>query len=167
MIVTARTFRPALLLLLAGLLGACGAPPPPPPPPSPTLVEITFIAAPDVNPDPSGRASPVVVRYYQLAATSAFEMADYFQLHDTEAAVLGQNLLDRQELPLAPGTSQTVAFAVKPGTQSVGVAASYRDIDRAQWRAAAPVAEGKKTKLKVQLDKLTLSITLSIMPDAK
>jgi type VI secretion system protein VasD len=161
MIATARTFRPALLLLLAGLLGACGAAPPPPP--SPTLVEITFIAAPDVNPDPSGRASPIVVRYYQLAATGAFEMADYFQLHDTEAAVLGQNLLDRQELALAPGTSQTVAFAVKPGTQSVGVAASYRNIDRAQWRAAAPVAEGKKTKLKVQLDTLTLSIT----PDAK
>jgi type VI secretion system protein VasD len=157
MIVTARTIRPALLLLLAGLLGACSSPP------SPTLVEITFVAAPDVNPDPAGRASPIVVRYYQLAATGAFEMADYFQLHDKEAAILGQNLLDRQELPLAPGTSQTVAFAAKPGILSLGVAASYRNVDRAQWRGDAPVAEGKKTKLKVQLDKLTLSI----MPDAK
>jgi hypothetical protein len=86
-----------------------------------------------------------------------------FQLHDKEAAILGQNLLDRQELPLAPGTSQTVAFAAKPGILSLGVAASYRNVDRAQWRGDAPVAEGKKTKLKVQLDKLTLSI----MPDAK
>jgi len=158
MMVMARTVRTALFLLLAGLLAACGATPPPP-----TLVEITFTAAPDVNPDASGRASPIVVRYYQLAATGAFEMADYFQLHDKEAAVLGQNLLDRQELPLAPGTSQKVAFAAKPGTLFLGVAASYRSIDRAQWRADAPVAAGKTTKLKVQLDKLTLSI----MPDGK
>ncbi len=148
----------AVSLGLASLLGACGSSPPPP-----TVVELTFVAAPDVNPDPSGRPQPIFVRYYQLAATSAFDSADYFQLHDKEAALLGPNLLDRQELPLTPGASRTVSITAKPGTTAIGVAAGYRDIDRAQWRGDAPVAPGKTTKLKVDVSKLSLSV----VPDGK
>jgi type VI secretion system protein VasD len=135
-------------------LSACGGPGAPPP----TVVELTFVAAPDINPNPAGRPQPVFVRYYQLAATSAFDSADYFQLHDKESALLGASLLDRQELPLTPGTSQTISITAKPGTTAIGIAAGYRDIDRAQWRAEAPVAAGKTTKLKVQLSKLSVSV---------
>jgi type VI secretion system protein VasD len=154
-----RAILPVLLLAAASVLGTCGGPPPPPPPPPPTLVELTFTTAPDVNPDPSGRASPIFVRYYQLAATETFSTVDYFQLHDKDSAILGQSLLDRQELPLTPGTSQTIKFAPKPGTIAIGVAAAYRDIDQAQWRAQAPVAPNKTNQLQVQLNKLALSIT--------
>jgi type VI secretion system protein VasD len=150
--------RGAVSLGLASLLVACGSSPPPP-----TVVELTLVAAPDVNPDPAGRPQPIFVRYYQLAATSAFDSADYFQLHDKEAAVLGANLLDRQELPLTPGASQKVSITAKPGTTAIGVAAGYRDIDRAQWRADAPVAPGKTTKLTVQIGKLSVSVA----PDGK
>lgn len=143
--------------ILIVVLGACGSAP------SPTLIELTIVAAPDVNPDPSGRPSPIFVRFYQLGATGAFETADYFQLHDKDAAILGPSLLDRQELPFTPGTSQKLAITAKPGTTALGVVAAYRDIDRAQWRADAPVATGKKTKLQVQVGKLTLSVS----PDAK
>jgi type VI secretion system protein VasD len=141
--------------IMAISLSVCGSPPPPPPP---TQVEITFAATPDVNPDASGRASPISVRYYQLAATPAFDAADYFQLHDKEAALLGPSLLDRQETSIAPGASQKVAFTAKPGTTVIGVIASYRDIDRAQWRAQAPIAAAKVNKLTVKLDKLSAKI---------
>jgi type VI secretion system protein VasD len=145
--------RCAMLLGFTLLLSACGASPPPP-----TVVELTFVAAPDINPNPAGRPQPIFVRYYQLAATSAFDSADYFQLHDKESALLGASLLDRQELPLTPGTSQKVSITAKPGTTAIGIAAGYRDIDRAQWRADAPVAVGKTTNLKVQLSKLSVSV---------
>ena len=147
----------AASLGLGLLLVGCGSTPPP------TIVELTFVAAPDINPDPAGRPQPIFVRYYQLSATSAFESADYFQLHDKEAALLGAGLLDRQELPLTPGASRTVSITAKPGTTAMGFAAGYRDIDRAQWRADAPVAPGKTTKLKVQVSKLSLSVG----PDGK
>jgi type VI secretion system protein VasD len=145
----------AVAAILAISLSECGSPPPPTPP---TQVEITFAAAPDVNPDASGRASPISVRYYQLAATPAFDAADYFQLHDKEAALLGPSLLERQETSIAPGVSQMVAFTAKPGTIAIGVAASYRDIDRAQWRAETPIAAAKVNKLTVKLDKLSAKI---------
>lgn len=149
----ARMFRPVWLFAVVVALSACGSSPPPP-----TVVEVTFIAAPDVNPDPSGRASPILVRYYQLGATGAFDTADYFQLHDKEAALLGANLLDREELPLTPGATQKVSITAKPGTTAIGFAAAYRAIDQAEWRASAPVAANKTTKLTVQLDKLKLAL---------
>jgi type VI secretion system protein VasD len=149
--------RSAALLGLTLLLVGCGSTPPP------TIVELTFVAAPDINPNAGGRPQPIVVRYYQLAATSAFESADYFQLHDKDAALLGASLLDRQELPLTPGASQKISITAKPGITAIGIAAGYRDIDRAQWRADAPVAAGKTTNLKVEVSKLSVSVA----PDGK
>src|SRR5690348_15638669 len=52
-----------------------------------TPVELTFVVSGDVNPDASGRPAPIFVRYYQLVETGAFERADYFQMHDKEAAL--------------------------------------------------------------------------------
>ena len=159
MTILTRIISTVLLVAAVSLLGGCGSgPPPPPPPPPPTLVELTFTAAADVNPDPSGRPSPIFVRFYQLGATETFATVDYFQLHDKDSAILGPSLLDRQELPLTPGESQTIKFTPKPGTVAIGVVAAYRDIDHAQWRAQAPVAPNKTNKLLVQLNKLALSV---------
>jgi type VI secretion system protein VasD len=154
-------FLPAFLFAVAGIvLAACADKPPPPPPP--TIVELTFITAADVNPDAEGRASPIVVRTFQLAGTNAFEKADFFQVHDKEAALLGPDLLARDELPLAPGATQKVTIEAKPGIKFLGIIAAYRDIDNATWRADVPIPANQTTKLKVQLDKLTLTIA----PDA-
>lgn len=122
------------------------------------MVELTFNAADDVNPDPSGRASPIILRYFQLAGTSAFEKADFFQIHDKEAAFLGPDLVAREEMPLVPGATQKVSFEAKPGAKFLGVIASYRDIDQAEWRADVPIPPNQTTKLKIQLDKLKLSV---------
>jgi type VI secretion system protein VasD len=140
------------LLLAAG----CAAPPPPPPP---TIVSLNFVASPDINPNPAGRASSVNVRYYQLAATGAFDKADYFQLHDKEPALLGKDLLDQQDLLLQPGMSKPVTMDGKAGVKFLGVAVSFRNIDEATWRAEAPIPENKTTKLKVEISKLGVAIT--------
>jgi type VI secretion system protein VasD len=145
-------------LALVGLAAGCGSSPPPP---ITTPVQLTFSASADINPDVSGRAAPVVLRYYQLGGTGAFERADYFQLHDKDAALLGQDLLDRQELPLTPGATQTVAFEAKPGTKAVGIIAAYRDIDRALWRVDTPITTGQKASLTVRVEKLKLTIAPS------
>jgi type VI secretion system protein VasD len=142
---------------LIGLVTACGSKPPPPPPP--TVVSLNFAATGDVNPDLSGRPSPVIIRYYQLAATGAFDSADYFQLRDKEAALLGPALLDRQDLALTPGAKQDVQLQPKPEAKFIGLVASYRDIDNAGWRAEVAIPPNKTTTVKVQVDKLKLSIS--------
>ena len=144
-------------MALGILVAACGSPPPPPPPVT-TPVQLTFVATAEINPDVADHAAPVVLRYYQLGATGAFEAADYFQLHDKDAALLGQDLLDRQDLPLTPGATRTVSFEAKPGTKAIGVVAAYRDIDNATWRVDAPITTGQKANLTIAIEKLKLTI---------
>jgi type VI secretion system protein VasD len=139
---------------LAAVTASCGSPPPPPPP---TIVELTVTAAPDANPSTDGQPSPIAIRIYQLGATGAFEKADYFQLHDHEAAVLGQDLVARDEVILTPGGSKTMSVEVKTGTKFLGVAAGYRNIDQATWRADLGVPANQTTKVAVTAGKLTLT----------
>ena len=130
-----------------------------PPTPPPTVVVLNFAVSPDVNPDPSGRPSPISMRYYQLAATSVFDNSDYFQIHDKETTLLGPVLLDRQDLPLMPGAEQDATFDPKPGTKFIGFIASYRDIDHAAWRAEVAIPPNKTTTVKVQVEKLKLTVS--------
>ena len=123
------------------------------------MVELAISAGDDVNPDGSGRASPVVVRWVQLAGTNAFGKADFFQLHDKEAGLLGQDFLAGDEAPIAPGATQKVSFEAKPGTKFLGVTAAFRDIDKAEWRADVAIPPNQTTKLKIQLEKLKLTIS--------
>jgi len=147
--------RWAIVGALSAVLAACGSAPPPPPPP--TIVALTVSASADVNPSAEGQPAPVTIRIYQLAATGAFEKADYFQLHDQEAAQLGTDLLARDEVILTPGTNKTMTIEVKPGTKFLGAVAAYRDIDRAAWRADLGVPANQTTKVAVAAGKLTLT----------
>jgi type VI secretion system protein VasD len=128
-----------------GLLAACGGPPPPPPPTLSLLIE----TGTDQNPDPSGRPSPVAIHIYQLTGTSRFDAAEVFALLERERDTLGDELAGSESLVLAPGQKQTIEHPLKKGAQVLGVAVAFRDIDRATWRAAAPVADSGPSKLKL------------------
>jgi type VI secretion system protein VasD len=143
-------------LALAGLLAACSSPPPPPPPPG--IVELTISASADVNPDVEGRASPVIVRVYQLASAVKFENVDFFALFDKEQATLGADLLGREEVAVSPGEEKKLTINLKPDARSIGVAAAFRDIDQAQWRADAEVPPHGTTPAKAELSKLAVTL---------
>jgi type VI secretion system protein VasD len=125
--------RFALAALMIAALGACasGAP-------KPSKARMTVVAQEDVNPDPSGRPSPIVVRIYQLAQDSQFNNADFFALFDDDQQALGGDLLARDEITLAPGERKEVEFAVAGNAKFVGVIAAYRDIRNSQWRVLQP-----------------------------
>jgi type VI secretion system protein VasD len=102
-------------------------------------------AAPDTNPDPNGRPSPVVVRLYQLKGDAAFAGAEFFGLFDDEEQALGAELISRVEFVLAPAEERTVDVPVAAGARFVGALAAFRDIRNAQWRALVPTwSEGAR-----------------------
>jgi type VI secretion system protein VasD len=140
------------LALAVGLAG-CGSKPPPP-----TIVELTVKAGPGINPDADGRASPVILRVYQLAATGSFDKSDFFQLYDKEAATLGADLAGSDQLALTPGTSKTVTIELKPQAKFIGIIAAFRGIDRAAWRVGTSVPPNKTTKLTATVDGLVLKL---------
>jgi type VI secretion system protein VasD len=106
-----------------------------------------LIVSSDVNPDASGRASPIVVRLFQLRNDGEFAAADFFALYDKEKETLGASLVAREEYVLAPGETRTLDLAVNPDARFIGALAAYRDIRAAHWRALTRTPEKKLTEL--------------------
>lgn len=147
-----RIFRYLLAGATVAILAACSSAPPPP-----TVVALTIKAAASVNPGPDGQPSPVMLRIYQLGGTGSFEKADFFQLNDRDTALLGSDLLGKDQAVLTPGETKTMSFEVKPGTRFIGITAAYREIDKAVWRVDVPVPANQTTKIALSVDKLSLS----------
>jgi type VI secretion system protein VasD len=147
------------------MLSSCASGPPPPAPP--TSVKVHLQASADINPDGSGRASPLVVRVYELRQDVAFRDADFFALYDHEKQTLAADLLASQEYQLRPGESRDFDFKADPQMRFLMVAAAYRDLRNSQWRASfeLPHPANKKAKkppviaLDVNLTRANVSIT--------
>ena len=71
---------------------------------------ITLVTQPDINPDASGRPSPVPVRVYLLKSAERLARADYFQIIDHERDVLGSDLIKREDVVMRPGESHVVVL---------------------------------------------------------
>ena len=140
-------------------LAGCGGVSAPPPP---TVAALTMTAAADSNPDASGAAAPVTVRIYQLASTATFDQADFFQLYNNDQAVLGADLLGRDEVTITPGGTQQLVKELKPGVTAIGVVAAFRDIQHANWRATATPRANKTMAIAVSIQ--GLNVTVSTAP---
>jgi type VI secretion system protein VasD len=132
-----------LLLVGPALLSVanCGGPP------APAVVELSIRASSDVNPNPAGTPVSVAVRLYSLMGRGRFMSADAYALMDREKATLGDESAGSEEVVVRPGENRNMTLAPKPGVRYLGVAVLFREIDRAQWRAIAPIATTGLTRL--------------------
>jgi type VI secretion system protein VasD len=158
------------VLLLAG----CGSKPkpgePPPPPATggifkPSIASIggDLVAAADLNPSASARPSPLPLRIFELKAATAFNKADFLPLYQTELQALGDEMLTREEIVLAPGETRPIQKVLNADTRFIGVFGAYRSFERAVWRAIAPVQPGKKHQLQIRAASLAVSIQLLVV----
>lgn len=101
--------------------------------------KITLVTQPDINPDASGRPSPVPVRVYLLKSADKLARADYFQIIDHERDVLGSDLIRREDVVMRPGESHVVVLEGQREEAAIGVVVGYRNIERASWRVISPI----------------------------
>lgn len=128
-----------------------------------TQLELTVTAQAGMNPDDKGRAAPMLVRVYELKSTAAFEAADYFSLAANDKAVLGSDLLVRDEFILRPGEVRALRRKSHPDIEAVGVMAGYRELARSDWRAVQtidPAPEAAWYRAMWPARKLRLAIAL-------
>ena len=123
-----------------------------------SVLELEITAAEDINPNQKGRPSPVVIYIYELSDAAPFEAADFFAIYDAEAETIGAVLLSKQELELSPGETHTLEKTLKGETRHLAVLAAYRDIDNAKWSASMPMPEHSKVNLKLNLERLSISL---------
>jgi type VI secretion system protein VasD len=151
--------KPLTLIVLA--LAACAAPPPPVPP---TLVNITIKAGPTINPAADGTPSPVVLRVYQLGSASGFSNAEFYPLYKADAATLGSDLIKRDDTPLNPGDSKTLALSPTEAVKAIGVMAGLRDFAAGGWRASTDITAHRTTDLTVIIDHAGIAMKAAIEP---
>jgi type VI secretion system protein VasD len=141
------------LVAVLAALTACSSKPPKP---SPTHAQ--FVVSGDVNPDASGRASPVVVRLFQLRNDGEFASADFFALYDKEKETLGASLIAREEYVLSPGETRKFDIPINAEARFIGVLAAYRDIRSSRWRALSSSPQKKLLKDLIGKHGVTLSV---------
>ena len=132
--------RLLLMTPALALVASCGPPPP-------AVVDLTVKASPDLNRNAAGTPLSVAVRLYSLNDRARFATADAYGLMSRENAVLGDERVGSEEIVVRPGETRKVTMAPKPGVRFLGVAVLFHDIDRAQWRAIAPIAASGTTRL--------------------
>jgi len=143
---------------LAAAIGASGcAGAPPPPPPKPTVVAATLQATASANPDARKRASPLVVRIYELKSSAAFEAADFLSLYERDQATLAAEMGAREEFTLRPGDSKPWEKTVGPDVRFIGVIGAFRDIEHARWKAIVPVKASARNVVTIRADDITIT----------
>ena len=145
----------ATCILFMLWLAACASPP------KPTVIQAALQVQPDVNPDARGRASPIVVKIYELKSLAIFNNADFFSLFEHNKETLGAELVAVDEFHLMPGETRRFERALQPDTQYLGVAAGFRDLERAQWRAATAVAPHQVSPVTIHVKNNQITITAS------
>lgn len=92
-----------------------------------------------LNPDDKGQSLSVVVRIYQLRDGKAFHAASYEQLLTDDKAILGDELITRKDVVLAPSASISLTEAFDEHAGQIGVVALFRITDKAStWRISLP-----------------------------
>lgn len=125
----------------------------------PTKIIATYEAASDMNPDDEGRASPLVVRIYELKSLSVFDNADFFSLYDDDKTVLEQDLVRSEEMEFVPGQSiEEWERELQEETRFVGILAAYRDIENAKWRASVETPSQETVEVIVRFERLGISV---------
>ncbi|MBC7994377.1 MAG: type VI secretion system lipoprotein TssJ [Rhizobacter sp.] len=121
-----------------------------------TSLEAKVAASAEVNPDSRKRPSPVVVRVFELKSPTLFEQADFVSLFEKDQAVLGAEMISREEFVLRPGETKPLVKPLSPDTKFIGVMVAFRELERARWRAVVPVAAGKKNVMAIDLSDITV-----------
>lgn len=151
---------PAVVPVQPGAAQPAAAAAQPPAPPKPSVAELSFVIDPNLNPDATGRPSPVILRIYELRSLAAFNRADFFSLYEKDREQLGPDLVNRDELPMFPGAAPQAITTLKSDTRYLGVIAAFRDIERARWRASTPILVNQTTRMEIKLDRNEVAIRL-------
>lgn len=122
-----------------------------PSPPDPTVAELTVVAAANANPNPAGQGSPTVVLVYALQPGAPFRIADYDALTGGEMGALAETMQRIGRFIVSPGDQTEKVFELPPGTAGIGVAAGYREVATASWRAEHAVTPHEVTSLTARI----------------
>jgi len=128
-------------------------------PPAQTRVRMVINAAGKLNPDSGGQSLSVVVRLYQLKDKGRMETADYNAIWKSDKETLADDMLERQERVLQPGTQEMLEIQPNTAASYLGIVALFRNPSGDTWRKVVPLNKSKVQKLAITLNEQTIEVT--------
>lgn len=122
--------KSVILLTIFFLLTAC----------STNTIKIDFYASSMINPDKYQKALPVVIRIYQLKNGDKFMQSDFYLLWKKDQTILGDDLLNRQDIVLLPSENKTITLRKINTANCIGIMAIFRVPDQAYWRSLKSIS---------------------------
>ncbi len=123
--------------------------------------ELSFFAENNINPDDSKIPSPVIIRMYELHGVKAFEKANFIDLYERDAEILGNSLITQQILKaLKPGEQSNTDFVLSKETKFVGLYVEFLEYENAKYKLAIPIEKSylSDASAKVLLSGNTISL---------
>lgn len=117
---------------------------------------IRFEASETINPDASGRASPLVIRVYELKAVDTFRSAGFFDLYDEPEAVLEDDLLAMEEVVLRPELVELLPMVLDRKSRYIGIVGAFQNIDEAGWKMILDASPKGYKDITIAVDGLTM-----------
>ncbi|WP_372964206.1 type VI secretion system lipoprotein TssJ [Marinobacter sp.] len=106
----------------------------------PTLVDLTMLAEPSVNPNQSLAPTPIAFQIIELRDSSLLMAGDFDQLLNNLEGSLGRNYVDHSDYTLVPGQFKFVEpFEISEDTRFIGVIAFYAYPNLSQWKKVVKV----------------------------
>lgn len=105
-----------------------------------TDLEINFKVDSDVNPDDDKKPSPLFVRMYQLKSNKMFKRANFIDLYEKDAEVLGADMISMQKLKrIKPGENREEHFVLDKNANFIGLYAEFLDYKNSSFKLIIPV----------------------------
>ena len=107
---------------------------------------VAFQAGTQLNPDEHHRPLPTQFLVLQLKSTAKFDKASFDDLWQHPKETLGEDLVQSNEVSVAPGATVTAGFPRHAQATVVGVVGVFRSHAGESWRAVAqlPAVPGDK-----------------------
>ncbi|TQV85870.1 type VI secretion system lipoprotein TssJ [Aliikangiella coralliicola] len=119
-----------------------------------TDLQLTFTVNADVNPDDNKTPSPLIIRMYELKSPTQFKNANFIDIYERDAEILGGDMLTKQSLkPVQPGENRKESFVLSKETKYVGLFAEFLKYKDAKYKLIIPVAQTNvvSSSAKIQL----------------
>lgn len=97
------------------------------------VVSLSVVASPTLNPTVDGETRPVQLRIYQLKDDVKLQAATFEQIWKEDAAVLGQDIVKKDEVFVYPNTRTDVKFERDPAASYIVGAALFRNPKGRSW----------------------------------
>ena len=105
-----------------------------------TDIEIELLVDADINPDESGKASPLFIRLYELTSNKMMDRADFIEIYERDKDVLGADMIAVHKLKrLKPGESRTEHIVLDKKTNYVALYAEFLEFKEAKFKLIIPV----------------------------